>query len=651
MNFRDQNNPFPVQEGTFSSLGRLVPPIAGQLIDDAYVDPEISAGGRAGGYIGLAVGDAKRAAFFGMLLLALLVVVARSAQVQIAQSAVYTRQAEGNRSRRISVPTDRGVMYDRNGEPLVRNMPIFAAVVIPADLSSNADEKLRIVERLGQILNLTPEAISAELEKYKRYPTSPVTIAQELTHEQAVLLRIESGVTPGVFLETEARRQYLAPETARSLSHVLGYEGRITEAELAGVTRRDYAPSNLIGKTGLEKSYETVLRGEYGVRRVEVDAVGRQKSVIAEEPGSSGKNLVLSIDLDLQKVAEKALRDELRAIGRKRGSVVVSDVNTGEILALVSEPSFDSNLFSSGISQTDYSRLTEDKDNPLFPRAIAASLPSGSVFKPVVAAAAIDEKIVTTATAFLSSGGLHVGIWFFPDWKAGGHGMTNLAKALAESVNTWFYIVGGGLDDRPGLGVEKITAYARRFGFGSTTGIDLPGENAGFLPSKEWKERTKGEPWYIGDTYHLAIGQGDILVTPLQINIMTAAVANGGNLLRPRVVNAVTAADGSRENVKPEVIARQVVSPEAISAVQRGMRQAVTAGSARSLGDLPVAAAAKTGTAQWNSTKSTHAWFTSYAPYDKPKIAVTVMIEEGGEGSSVSAPVAKAILRSWFTRR
>jgi penicillin-binding protein 2 len=199
--------------------------------------------------------------------------------------------------------------------------------------------------------------------------------------------------------------------------------------------------------------------------------------------------------------------------------------------------------------------------------------------------------------------------------------------------------------------VDRIAAYARKFGFGSPTGIDLPGEGAGFVPSAEWKERVKDEVWYIGDTYHLAIGQGDLLVTPLQINMMTAAFANGGDLMRPHVVNALTGADGTRGAVPAETLAEQVVSPEAVAAVRRGMRQAVTAGSARSLGDLPVAAAAKTGTAQWSSSKPTHAWFTSFAPYDAPEIAVTVMIEEGGEGSATAAPVAKAILKQYFAGR
>jgi penicillin-binding protein 2 len=539
-------------------------------------------------------------------------------------------------------------MYDRTGIPLVRNLPMFAASVTPADLPKAAAARSGVISRLSAIVGVAPADIEAKIKEFAKFPTTPVTVAQDLTHDQAVLLSVSETGMPGAALESVARREYLQPAEARSLSHVLGYEGRITEQDLTDPAFKDYAPADLSGKTGLEKQYEKVLRGQVGRRRVEVDALGRQKSVIAEEKGDAGKNLVLSIDLDLQKTAEKALNDEMRATGKKRGSVIVTNPNTGEVLALVSEPSFDDNLFSRGISQADYSRLNDDPDHPLFPRAIAASLPSGSVFKPIMAAAAIDEHIVSTDTAFLSTGGLHLGQAFFPDWKAGGHGLTNLAKAIAESVNTYFYIIGGGWQGQAGLGVKRITEYARKFGLGAPTGIDLPGEGAGFLPSEEWKLRVKGERWYLGDTYHLAIGQGDLLVTPLQINVMTMAVANGGTLMKPHLVNAVTATDGTRSDMAPVVVARQIVSPAAISAVQAGMRQTVTAGSARSLQSLPVHASAKTGTAQWNSIKPNHAWFTSYAPSEKPEIVVTVMIEEGVEGSSTAAPVAKAILQHYF---
>lgn len=646
-------DPFPISHETYEGLGRLGGAQDADSINDAYVDSGISAGG-PGSYIGLAVDDARRAIFFACVALLVCIIIGRAAQIQLADYAAYARQAEGNRTRIIRLDTERGVIYDRTGQQLVRNMSSFAATVVPSDLPSakrQPEERRAALERLAEITDVPVEEIEARISEFNRYSNSELTISSDLTHDQSILLEIESQQTPGIALRSVPRREYLDTDEVPALAHVLGYEARITQAELDEHESGSYGPSDLIGKTGLERWYESELRGTVGERRVEVDALGREMTAISETASTSGRNLVLSIDRDLQAAAEKALRDELRLIGRKRGSVIATDPSTGEILALVSEPSFDANLFADGISQDDYRRLAEDPEHPLFPRAISATLASGSVFKPVVAAAAVEEKIVRPSDSFLSSGGLRIGQWFFPDWKAGGHGMTDLAKAIAESVNTYFYIVGGGLDGRPGLGVERIASYARKFGFGSKTGIDLPGEGEGFVPSPEWKERVKDEVWYIGDTYHLAIGQGDLLVTPLQVNVMTSAFANGGRLLQPRVVKAFTAADGSREDTPTVVIAEQLVSPEAISAVRRGMRQAVTAGSARSLGDLPVAAAAKTGTAQWSSTKSTHAWFTSFAPYESPEIVVTVMIEEGGEGSAVAAPVAKAILREYFRGR
>jgi len=379
--------------------------------------------------------------------------------------------------------------------------------------------------------------------------------------------------------------------------------------------------------------------------------MGRKKNIISEEAGRPGRDLVLAIDLDLQRQAERALKDELRAAGKKRGSVIVLEPQTGEVLALVSEPAFDANLFARGISSDELAKLQNDPERPLFPRAIAGTLPSGSTFKLAVASAALEEGIVTPNTTVLSTGGISIGKSFFPDWKAGGHGPTNVTKALAESVNTFFYAVGGGYDKIDGLGVDRIVSYARKFGLGAPLGLDLASEGSGFLPSKQWKKEAKGESWYVGDTYHLAIGQGDITVTPLQIAVMTAVVANGGKLVQPHVVDALTSSDGGRQTVAPKVLDPQVVSSKTINVVRQGMRQAVTQGSARALAGLPVAVAAKTGTAQWNNNKPNHAWFTSFAPYNDPKIVVTVAIEEGGEGSVTAAPVASRIIQWYFGGR
>ncbi len=637
---------FPFFDGG-ADFGRIDPSRSDAVIENATDDGSETE--ETPHYVGRAVGERALRGFFAALALLLIIVLTRAAIVQIAKNDYYVRLAEDNRSRIAWLPAKRGIMYDRNGTPLVSNVPNFSVTVTPADLPADPGARQDALIRLADVLGVQPIDIERQLDAFKKYPTTPVTVADDVDHTQAILAEILSSRVPAIALAVGTRRDYLASAATPSLSHVLGFEGRVTQDDLDHGA--DAAiPNDLVGRTGLEKFYDDALRGVYGKRRIEVDAAGHAKNVIAEDDGVPGRNLTLSIDLDLQKFAENAFRSELRAIGKTRGAVIVMNPKTGEILALVSEPSFDDNLFAQGISAADYQKLANNNDRPLFDRAVSGLLPAGSTFKLVVSSAALAEHVVTATTTVLSTGGIHVDKWFFPDWKAGGHGITNVTKALAESVNTFFYYVGGGYQNFQGLGVDRIVAYAKKFGLGSTLGIDLPNEAAGFLPTKAWKETTKGEQWYIGDTYHLAIGQGDLLVTPLQIANVTAAVANGGTLMRPRLVIAETTAGGATIEHKPEVINPQVVDKGVIDIVRKGMRQAVTSGSARSLGDLPVAVAAKTGTAQWNSAKATHAWFTSFAPYDDPQLVVTVLIEEGGEGSSVSAPVAKAIYAHYFSR-
>ncbi len=289
---------------------------------------------------------------------------------------------------------------------------------------------------------------------------------------------------------------------------------------------------------------------------------------------------------------------------------------------------------------------------PLFNRSISGEYPSGSTVKIVVATAALEEKVISENTTVVSTGGLHIGAWTFPDWKPGGHGVVDVRKAIANSVNTFFYYVGGGYNDFVGLGVDRLEKYFKLFGLNEKTGIDLAGERAGFVPSAAWKKEVKGETWYIGDTYHLAIGQGDLTVTPLQVANYTAAVANGGTLYSPRLVKAIL--DDKNQLIKEvstKIIRSNLADPNNLRIVREGMRETVTAGSARSLQTVPVPVAGKTGTAQWSSKKYPHAWFAGFAPYDNPQIAIVVLVEEGREGSSVATPIAKEILTWYFGGR
>jgi len=285
----------------------------------------------------------------------------------------------------------------------------------------------------------------------------------------------------------------------------------------------------------------------------------------------------------------------------------------------------------------------------LFNRAISGEYPSGSTIKPVIAAAALEEGVITENTTVRSVGGITIGQWNFPDWRVGGHGIVDVRRAIAESVNTFFYYIGGGYQDFRGLGVDKIMKYGKLFGLDSQTGVDLAGEASGFLPTEEWKEKVKGEKWYIGDTYHLAIGQGDLLVTPLQVAAYTSAFANGGTLYRPHFVKRIlSGSDQALKEVSIEPVRENFIDSHNIEIVRQGLRQSVTDGSSRRLQSVPVAVAGKTGTAQWSSKYPPHAWFTGFAPYDNPELVITILVEQGGEGSDTAVPIAEDYLKWYF---
>ncbi len=438
-----------------------------------------------------------------------------------------------------------------------------------------------------------------------------------------------------VDLEVSSYRRYVT-DNIPSLSHVLGFTGIISAEEYANREDKSYRRFDVIGKQGIEKYFEQELRGTFGEETIEVDALGKAERIIAKVDPIDGQNITLTIDSELQAFIENSITDHLSRYQATKASVVVMDPSSGEVLALVSYPAYDANLFIGGIDEASYQALLNDPDQPLFPRASAGEFPSGSVIKPVYAAAALMEGIITTKTSFLSVGGFYIGPYYFKDWKAGGHGVTDIYHAIADSVNTFFYIIGGGNETFNGLGLDRLMSYADKFGFGEQSGIDLPGEADGFLPSKQWKEETYGERWYIGDTYNVAIGQGNFIVTPLQIARSIAVFANGGYLVRPKLV--------AKEEEAP-----QIVPMETVQIIRDAMRETVTNGTAMILQDLPVSVAGKTGTAQWSSTKVPHAWFTGFAPYENPSLVVTVLVEEGSD-DYLAVPIAKDIFDWWFTK-
>lgn len=576
----------------------------------------------------------------------------RSAYLQIFQGAYLSSVAEGNRIRVLDIKASRGVIYDRNGDLLVENIAGFSLAIVPVDFEKDPAQQREIAAELASISTKSADEIFDIIQDQSVYSYQPVVIQENLTQDQAIMAKILASRFPGVILKVDNIRNYLTPANQSSLSHVLGYLGKIEDSQLANYLDQGYAIDDFVGKAGVELSYESQLKGVNGRQQVEVDASGEAKEVLAYQVPLPGKNLVLTIDAELQAQAEKSLARVLRANAKTKGAVVVLDPNSGQVLALVNLPSFDNNSFSQGISPADLADLLNDPSQPLFSRAISGEYPSGSIFKLVVGAAALEEGLITPSTNFNSVGGIQVSRWFFPDWKAGGHGWTNITKAIAQSVNTFFYTIGGGYKDFEGLGVARIHQYAKQFGLNQKLGIDLPNEADGFLPSQAWKESVKQERWYIGDTYNLSIGQGDVLVTPLQVAVWTSVFANGGTLYQPQVVKQVLdSEDNLISEIQPKVLNQNFIKPENISAINLGLRQAVLTGSATRLYDLPISVAAKTGTAQWSSIRPPHGWLTAFAPYRNPEIVVTVLVEEGIGGVTTALPVAYDILNWWANNR
>ncbi|MDD5342668.1 MAG: penicillin-binding protein 2 [Patescibacteria group bacterium] len=572
----------------------------------------------------------------------------RTGYLQIAQGSVYRQMAEENRIRIQWVKPPRGLIFDRNEYSLVENIPNFIIQAVPADLPKDETERQNIIFELSQTLNTDPVNINNALSKESSESYEPITLFEHIDIEKAIQLKIKSSHLPGISVIAESNRKYTA---GPPFSNIIGYIGKITSAELATFEEDEYLRNDYTGKVGLEKSYEKTLRGVYGRNHIEVDSLGKVKKIVASEKAEPGQNLILSIDHTYQEKLQELLDAQVERLNSNGGSAIALDPRNGEVLALVSSPAYDNNLFIGELTNEEYQELINDPKQPLFNRPISGEYPSGSTIKPLIAGAALTEGLITPNTQVLSTGGIKIDKWFFPDWKSGGHGLTNVTKALAESVNTFFYAIGGGYENITGLGVDKINDYATKFGFGKPLNIDLPGEASGFLPTKEWKERVKGEPWYIGDTYHLAIGQGDLLVTPLQITNLIATFANGGTVYQPHLVRAVSdATTGEQIYTEPTVVNQQVIPKNAVNAVRQGLREAVLSGSARSLADLSVSSAGKTGSAQFADNK-THAWFTGFAPYDNPEIVITVMIEGGGEGNATALPVAKDFLTWYYGNR
>lgn len=607
---------------------------------------------RGSTHLGTNFSDKKAWLLKFFIILFFLTIAGRLFYLQIVKGEYYFQLAEGNREKKIPIPAERGQIYDRNNVQLTQNIPNFSLAIMPHQLPRKKEDLKNIINRLAEITGKPKEYIENIINDFASYRYESIVISENLDYETALSIQIAAANLPGIHIQRGSKRLYNLNEDLLSVSHILGYESKLNREELDKLYSQGYLPSDHIGKTGIEKSYENILRGTYGTTRLEVNAFGKEQSVLSENPPIPGNHIKLTIDTDIQNKLEEILLQTLKVSGKKRVSAVVMNPNNGEVLTLISLPAFNNNDFSGGISSEKYNAYLENKDKPLFNRAISGTYPSGSTIKPAIAAAALQEGVITPRTTVLSNGGVNVESWFFPDWQAGGHGITDVRRSIAWSVNTFYYYIGGGYKNFKGLGVDKIVEYLKLFGLSEKLGIDLPNESEGFLPSKQWKEETKKEKWYIGDTYNISIGQGDVLVTPLQIAEVTSVVANRGTLYKPHVVKAtIDALTQREEDVKPSIIREGIVAKEHLQTVALGMKDCVDYGACRRLLSLPMDAAGKTGTAQWNSNKDPHAWFTVFAPFNKPQIVLTILIEEGESGSSAVIPAAEEFLNWWWANK
>jgi penicillin-binding protein 2 len=603
--------------------------------------------------------------------------------LQVVSAHTYQRSADLNRFRLVPTDAPRGIIYDRNGQMLVRNIPSFAVNIVPAGLPDDPAERQRVLARVGELLGMpvdqVPDAdaegpaarsgIEQLLAERTISPYAPVRIATKVDRQAAFVIDEESIKLPGVMMEVEPLRQY--PEGPLT-AHILGYVGRIPSASLESYETKGYNPNDLVGLTGIELTQEAYLRGLKGQKHIEVDAFERQEAVLASEPPVQGDSVVLTLDLDLQRATEAALREGMRAAKSQVGVAIALDPRDGQVLAMVSLPSYDTNLFSGGISYDDYARLSSDRHRPLVNHAISGQYPPGSTFKIVAASGALQEGVIDQSTRVLCQGTMLLPNKFFPNdltqaqtfycWQKSGHGALNVVQAVQNSCDIFFYTVTGGYKGFTGLGVARLAYYSELFGFGAPTGIELSGEASGLVPDDRWKRQNYGENWLTGDTYNAAIGQGYVLATPLQVLNATAAVANDGVLYRPQLVQYVTDGEGNAlRSFAPEPIWDLGIEPQYMAMVRQGMRDAVVNGTAWLLRIPEVAVAGKTGTAEYPGLDEegnlllddqghlpTHAWFTAFAPFEAPEIAVVVFLEGGGEGSQTAVPVAANILRHYF---
>jgi len=562
------------------------------------------------------------------VIIAFLFLVLRLWQLQLLQGHEYRKLSEANRLRIVNIPAPRGIIFDRNGIPLVKNSPYYFASVIPDEFDKTK------IHLLSKVLNIPEEEIIGKLNKPDLSPFIPVQLKQGLSFNDIAYIEARRSDLPGLIIETEITREYIYGDIG---SHLIGYLGKLSLAQAEDPAFKDVSPDTFIGQWGIEKLFDHSLRGTPGKRIIEVNALGRELRLLQENPPIKGQDIILSMDINLQKESEKAF-------GEQAGALVAIEPDTGEILAMVSKPSFDPNLFTRGISSEKWLAILRDKKNPMLNRTFQSQYPPGSTFKIITAVAGLEEGVITTDTKTECKGGINYGTWRFGCWLRSGHGLVSLHRALVESCDVYFYEVG------KRLGIDKIFRYATGFGLGEKTGIQLGQEKQGLIPNTKWKLEKKKQSWFLGETFNAAIGQGYVAATPLQLALMTGTVANGGTLYKPSLLRGA----------HPVIAGKVPLKPGTLAAIKSGLSGVVNepSGTGWAAQSSVTAIAGKTGTAQVIALKSgfqpskerfrDHAWFVAFAPVEKPLIALSVLVEHGGHGGGAAAPIAKIAIEEYL---
>lgn len=578
-----------------------------------------------------------------MVKLGILVIIAvlglRMWQLQIYEGASYRALSEDNRTRTVIREPARGLIYDRNGVLLANNVPSFTLYVTLEDV----EDREALIRDVANLIGLNEELVRKKLSG-RRARFVPKKIKDRLTLRQAAIIESHRLDLPGVMIQAESQRNYPKGVTG---AHLIGYVGEVSAAQLERPDFADLHLGSIVGQYGVEATFGRYMRGQAGERIVEVDAHGHEKRIVRVHKPKPGNDLYLTIDIRLQNLAEELLGDEV-------GAVVVLDSTNGELLALASRPAFDPNMLSRELTAKQWAAIVNDVGHPLTNRATQGQYPPGSTLKIIMAAAALETGTVDPSSEIGCSGGYRFGRRVYRDWKAGGHGRVNIHEAIVNSCDVFFYTVG------QQMGIETIAAYMSLFGLGRPTGVELPSERSGIVPSPSWKERVKGERWLPGETISVSIGQSFANVTPIQMAQVTATVANNGVIFRPHLVRAIMERATGRLQELPIVPRGRVkVKNETLDLIKRAMEEVVTDGTGRRAESTLVRIAGKTGTAQTVSLRSTsgkdvpkklrdHAWFVSYAPAEAPRIAVVALLEHMGHGGKAAAPVAKQMVEAYM---